>query len=184
MKNRFLFHRSIPLFIVLALLIMPRVLDGQPTKVNFSGEWSYDASRSNSGQAQGQPQGPGPGGPGRAGMGGSGFQAKQDATSLTVERKMDAPDGTTRTLTSKYTFDGKECINSTGRGDSRSSVSWSPDGKELTIKTTRTIDRGGETRTINSTEVWSLTDPGTLTIEMTMSSAGGDRKMTSVYIKK
>jgi hypothetical protein len=63
-------------------------------------------------------------------------------------------------------------------------ATWSSDGKKLTIKTTRTMTRNGESRTITSTEVWSLTDSKTLQIETTMPSPNGERKMTSVYIKK
>lgn len=46
------------------------------------------------------------------------------------------------------------------------------------------MNRGGESRTVTSIEVWSLADPKKLTIEMTMPSPDGERKMTSVYTKK
>ena len=117
-------------------------------------------------------------------MGGSDFTAKQEGNNLIVERTMRTPDGTTNTVTSKYTLDGKESVNNTGRGDSKSTVAWSSDSKKLTIKTTRTMARDGESRTITSTEVWSLPDGKTLQIEMTMPSANGERKVTSVYNKK
>lgn len=117
-------------------------------------------------------------------MGGGDFIAKQDGNNLTVERTTNAPDGTVNTVNTKYTLDGKESVNNTGRGDSKSTATWSSDGKKLTIKTTRTMTRDGESRTTTSTEVWSLTDGKTLQIEMTMPSANGERKMTSVYNKK
>ncbi|MDX9773242.1 MAG: hypothetical protein RBT02_07455 [Bacteroidales bacterium] len=174
--------------LVMAALLLPVALMGQGTKTNFSGRWVYNADKSNTGQPQGQTpaqgQGQRHGGQARAGMGGSDFTAKQDGNNLIVETTMKAPDGTSNTVTTMYTLDSKECINRSRGGDSKSVATWSSDGSKLTIKTTRTVNRGGETRTISSTEVWSLTDPETLTVEMTRPSPRGERKMTSVYIKK
>lgn len=166
--------------LVIAALVMPVALMAQGSKTDFSGNWSYDAARSTTGQGQGQR----PGGQDRGGFGGGDFTAKQDGNSLTVERTMNAPDGATRTVSSKYTLDGKESVNTSRMGESKSVATWSSDGKKLTIKTTRTMTRNGESRTITSTEVWSLTDSKTLQIETTMPSPDGERKMTSVYVKK
>lgn len=166
--------------LVIAVLVMPVALMAQGSKTDFSGNWSYDAARSTTGQGQGQR----PGGQDRGGFGGGDFTAKQDGNSLTVERTMNAPDGATRTVSSKYTLDGKESVNTSRMGESKSVATWSSDGKKLTIKTTRTMTRNGESRTVTSTEVWSLTDSKTLQIETTMPSPDGERKMTSVYVKK
>ncbi len=84
----------------------------------------------------------------------------------------------------KYTLDGKESNNSTGRGTSKSIASWSADGKILTIKSTRSLERNGETVTMNSTDVWSMPDKNTVTIVSTSSSPNGDRTITTVYNKK
>lgn len=161
-----------------ALLLMPYGLHGQGSKANFTGSWAYNAEKSDAGQGQQ------PGAPGRGGFGGGDFTAKQEGNLLTVERVRNAPDGTSSTITSKYTLDGKESVNTSRMGDSKSVATWSADGKQLTIKTARTINMGGETRTVNSTEVWSLSDPKTLSIESTMSSPQGERKTKSVYNKK
>ncbi len=168
--------------LLVAAMVLPSALMGQGSKTNFAGSWLYDAARSNTGQQQGQNQRPA--GQNRPGMGGGDFTVKQDGNVLTVERTMKAPDGTVSTMTSKYTLDGSESVNSTRGGESKSVATWSSDGKTLTIKTTRTMNRGGETRTMKSTEVWSLSDPKTLTLEMTMPTPNGERKMTSVYTKK
>jgi hypothetical protein len=172
--------------LLVAAMLLPTAMMGQGSKTNFTGSWVYDATRSNTGQPQGQDQGQNQrqAGQNRPGMGGGDFTVKQDGNVLTVERTMKAPDGTVNTMTSKYTLDGSESVNSSRGGESKSVATWSSDGKKLTIKTTRTMNRGGETRTMNSTEVWSLSDPKTLTMEMTMPSPNGDRKMTSVYTKK
>ncbi|HQM70886.1 MAG TPA: hypothetical protein PK521_16390, partial [Bacteroidales bacterium] len=88
-----------------------------------------------------------------------------------------------QTFSTKYTLDGKESVNATGRGESKSTATWSADGKSLTIVTTRTIERDGQTIQMKTTEVWTLT--GTqLTIASTSSTPNGERKTTMVYDKK
>ncbi|HOW41335.1 MAG TPA: hypothetical protein PL123_12390, partial [Bacteroidales bacterium] len=67
---------------------------------------------------------------------------------------------------------------------SKSVASWSADSKILTIKTSRTFNMNGESRTMNSTEVWTITDPRTITINSTMSTPNGDRTTTMVYERK
>ncbi len=157
---------------MMAALLLPSALMGQNSKTIFTGNWVYNAEKST------QPEGQ------RQGRGGGDFTANQAGNVLTVERTMQGRDGQTMTMTSKYTLDGKESVNSSRGGESKSVATWSADGKKLTIKTTRTMNRNGEERTVTSVEVWSLSDPKSLTIEMTMPSPQGDRKMTSVYTKK
>jgi hypothetical protein len=180
MKKRLLHYRFITAIIAAVIVLIPYGLSGQGSKTNFTGNWVYNAEKSDTGQSQGQQ----PGSPGRGGFGGGDFSAKQEGNLLTVERVMSTPDGTTNTTTSKYTLDGKESVNTARMGESKSVATWSADGKKLTIKTTRTMNRDGESRTMNSEEMWSLTDPKTLSIEMTMSSPQGERKTRSVYTKK
>jgi len=175
----------LPLLVVTALLLHTAVM-AQGSKTNFSGSWAYNAGKSNTGQPQGQATGQGQnaGGQNRGGFGGGDFVVKQDGNLLTVERTMTASDGSARTMSSKYTLDGKESVNSSRMGESKSFATWSADGKKLTIETMRTMTRDGESRTMKTTEVWSLTDSKTLQIETTMPSPNGERKTTSVYDKK
>lgn len=180
MKTNHTKHQVLSVMISLTIILLPSGLSGQGTKSDFAGSWAYNKEMSDAGQ----PQGDRSGGPGRGGFGGGDFTVKQESNLMTVERTINAPDGTTSTSTSKYTLDGKECLNSSRMGESKSTATWSADGKKLTIKTTRTMNRGGESRTVTSTEVWSLADPKTLTIEMTMPSPQGERKLRSVYTKK
>jgi hypothetical protein len=177
--------------IILAFLAMPFTTYGQAGKANFAGTWAFNAEKSNMGQppqgqpAQGQPaQGAGQGQGGRGGFGGGNFVAKQEANLLTVDRTRTGQDGQPVTTTSKYTLDGKESINTTGMGESKSIATWSADGKTLTIVTTRTFDRNGETTTMKTTDEWSLTDANTLAIKSTRTSPNGDRVTTAVYDKK
>lgn len=174
-----------PLLVVIALLLHTAVM-AQGTKTNFTGSWTYNSAKSNTGQAQGQAAGQDQraGGQNRGGFGGGDFVVKQEGNLLTVDRTMATSDGTARTTSSKYTLDGKESVNSSRMGDTKSFATWSADGRKLTIETTRTFERNGESRTMKTTEVWSLTDSKTLQIETTMPSPNGERKMTSVYDKK
>jgi hypothetical protein len=174
--------------IILAFLAMPLSLNGQGGKANFAGTWAFNAEKSEMG---GGPGGPPQGNPPQGGqpqgmrMGGGGdFTATQEANLLTVVRTRTNQNGESVTTTSKYTLDGKESVNTTGRGESKSFATWSADGKTLKIATTRTFDMEGETRTMSSTEEWTLTDASTLTVKTTMSTQGGERVTKMVYNKK
>jgi len=169
--------------IILAFLIMPFSVNGQTGKANFSGTWALNAEKSTLGQGAGAPGGQAPQGQApqgqRGGFGGGNFVAKQDASLLTVDRTRGD-----QTVTSKYTLDGKESVNTTGRGESKSTATWSADGKNLTIVTTRTIERDGQSTQMKTTEVWTLTSAAQLTIVSTTSTPTGERKTTMVYDKK
>ncbi len=169
--------------IILAFLIIPFSLNGQSGKANFSGTWALNAEKSTFGQGAGGPGGQAPQGQAqqgqRGGFGGGNFVAKQEANLLSVDRTRGD-----QTVTSKYTLDGKESVNATGRGESKSTATWSADGKNLTIVTTRTFERDGQSTQMKTTEVWTLTSPAQLTIASATSTPNGERKTTMVYDKK
>jgi hypothetical protein len=167
------------LTVLFAFLCMPMVINAQGSKANFAGKWALNAEKSQMGQP---PQGGGGGGGPR--MGGGDFTATQDANLLTVERTRTGQDGQAVNTTAKYTLDGKVSVNTTGRGESKSTATWSADGKSLTIVTTRSFERDGQTTEMKTTEVWSLTNPTTLSIVSTMTTPNGERKTTMVYDKK
>ena len=168
--------RLVSLTLMLAL-IAPVMINAQAGKTNFAGDWTLNAEKST------QPQG-GQGGGGGMRMGGGNFVATQEANLLTVVRTRTGQDGQPTTMTMKYTLDGKESINTSPRGDSKSIAKWSADGKSLTIETTRTMDMNGESRTMKSTEVWALTDAKTLFVSSTRQGPDGDVKSNMVYEKK
>ena len=168
------FIRVISLTLMIAL-ITPVMIIAQAGKANFAGSWTLNAEKST------QPQG-GQGGGMR--MGGGDFVATQEANLLSVVRTRTGMDGQPSTTTMKYTLDGKESVNTSPRGDSKSVAKWSADGKSLTIETSRTMDMNGESMTIKSTEVWTLTDPKTLSVATTRQSPNGEVKTTMVYDKK
>jgi hypothetical protein len=159
--------RLMSLTIALAL-VSPVMANAQAGKANFAGTWAMNAEKST------LPQGGGPGGGQR--MGGGNFTVTQEANLLTQSRT--GPDGTVRE--SKYTLDGKESVNATGGGESKSTATWSADGKSLTIVTKSNFN--GNERT--STAVWSLIDSKTLSIVSTRQGQDGEVKTTIVYDKK
>jgi Tol biopolymer transport system component len=167
--------RLISLTVILAL-IAPVMINAQAGKTNFAGEWTLNAEKSTQ-----PPAGQGGGG---MRMGGGNFVATQEANLLTVVRTRTGQDGQPTTTTMKYTLDGKESVNTSPRGDSKSVAKWSDDGKTLTIETSRTMDMNGESRTMKSTEVWSLTDPKILTVVTTRQGPNGEVKTNMVYDKK
>ena len=173
--NRRNFLKLISLTVIL-LFIVPAMANAQGGKTDFSGTWAMNAEKSNLGAAGG-----GPGGGGGGGRGGGGnFVAKQDAAALSVERTRNRNGEETKT-TSKYTLDGKESVNSTGMGESKSTATWSADGKSLTIVTSRSFNGNDMT----TTEVWTLTDANTLSVASTRKNQdGADVKTTIVYDKK
>jgi Tol biopolymer transport system component len=164
--------RLLSLTIMLAF-IAPVMINAQTGKANFAGSWTFNAEKST------QPQG---GGGGQR-MGGDVVVA-QEANLLTVTRTRTGQDGQPQTTVMKYTLDGKESINTSPRGDSKSVATWSADGKTLTVATSRTMDMNGETRTIKSSEAWVLTDAKTLTVTSTRQGQDGEVKTVLVYNKK
>lgn len=174
-----LINRVLSFAVILALLSLNLGLNAQGTKASFAGNWAFNAEKSNLGQPQGGGQGQRMGG-----MGGGDMVVKQEANLLTVDRTRTNPQGETVNISSKYTLDGKESVNTTQRGESKSIATWSGDGKSLTIATTRSFERDGQTMEMKSTEVWALTDPSTLTVTTTMNTPNGERKTTMVYNKK
>ena len=171
--NGYVLMRLFSLTIML-VLIAPVMTNAQAGKTNFAGDWTLNAEKST------LPQG-GQGGGMR--MGGN-FVATQEANLLTVVRTRTGQDGQPTTTTMKYTLDGKESVNTSPRGDSKSVAKWSADEKSLTIETTRTMDINGESRTMKSTEVWILTDGKTLTVTATRQSPDGEVESNMVYDKK
>jgi hypothetical protein len=163
--------RAVAVVVTVSLFLLPVKLNGQGSKANFSGTWAFNETRSNLGD-----------GPGFRGA--SKLVITQDGNNLTVARDRTNQNGETTTTTDKYTLDGKECVNTSGRGPSKSIVTWSADGKSLNFAVTRTFERDGQTTEMKSSEVWTLTDASTLSLLNTMNFQGEERKTTFVYDKK
>lgn len=167
------FMQLVSLTIMLAFFT-PVITNAQSGSADFTGTWALNAEKSALGDNQGSQR-----------MFGGNFVTKQEANLLTVERTRTNQNGETSTTTMKYSLDGKESINTSQRGESKSVATWSSDKKSLTIATTRTFEMDGNKMTMKSTEVWSLTDPKTITIVSTRQGRDGEEvKATLVYDKK
>ncbi len=176
--------KFVSLTLLMALICMPLTVNAQGSKANFAGSWAFNASKSQMGQP---PQGMGGGGGGGqrpGGFGGGDMVVKQDANTLTMERTMQGMDGQAMTTTTKYSLDGKETVNTTGRGESKSVANWSADGKTLNVVTTMSMNFNGQTNEMKTSEVWSLNADGSLSVVSTMNTPNGERKTTRVYDKK
>jgi len=195
MKNLKNLKVTLSAVVISGFMLIPGSIVAQTGKTNFSGNWAVNVEKSNFGQGQGQPQAQGrPQGQAQgqgqdqgqrlSGFGGGNFIAKQEGNLLTVERSRTNQNGKTTKTESKYTLDGKECVNTTGRGESKSTATWSADGKTLKIVTNSTFTTNGESRKMKSTEEWTLKDARTLSVKTTRASKNGDRVSTIVYDKK
>lgn len=167
--------------ILLIALMMPVMLQAQAGKANFSGTWTMNAEKSQMGQGGG---GFGGGGFGGGRMGGGDMVVKQDGNVLSVDRTRPGRDGGNPvTTTTKYTLDGKESVNASQMGDSKSVATWSSDGNTLKIVTTRSFDRDGQSMSFTQTEEWSM-NGSNLSIKNTSTTPNGDMSTVMVYDKK
>lgn len=155
-------------FVLLLIFCTPVLTSAQGSKTDFSGTWALNEDKSDMGDSGGRR------------MGGGDFVATQEANLLTVVSTWTNRDGESMTFTRKYNLDGKESVNSFGRGESKSTAKWSADGKTLTIETTMSFN-GNERK---SSEVWTLKDAKTLSVNSTRQGRNGEVKMTLVYDKK
>jgi hypothetical protein len=167
------FMKALSLTVILAFTV-PAMTNAQSGKTDFSGKWAMNSDKSK------LPEGSG----GGMRMGDGDLVVTQAGNTLTVERTRTGRDGQEMTTSTKYTLDGKETVNTTQRGERKSIAKWSADGKSLTITTNMSFEMNGQTREMKSTEVWTLVNPSTLSIESTRNGRNGDVTMTLVYDKK
>jgi hypothetical protein len=165
------FMRFVALAVLVSLFILPVKMNAQGTKTNFAGTWAFNESKSVLGEG---------GNFRRATQ----MTVTQEGNNLTVARVRTNQNGEATTTTEKFTLDGKESVNDSGRGPSKALVTWSADGKTLNFAITRTFDMNGETTTIKSTELWTLTDAKTLSLLSTVNFQDQEMKTTLVYDKK
>ena len=169
--TRNLIMRMAAYTVMVIFFILPVKSNAQGAKANFSGSWTLNESKSNLGE-------------GRGFRSASQITVTQAGNNLTADRVRTNRDGENQTTTEKYTLDGKESVNTSGNRPSKALVTWSADGKALNFAITRSFERNGQTTEIKSTEVWTLSDPKTLSVVSTSSFQGNERKTTSVYDKK
>lgn len=165
--------RVIQLFVMAvtcALLLIPAAsFAGE--KVNFSGEWTLNESKSDVGE-------------GRF-FSASKMSVTQEVNSIIIESTRAGRNGQERTNSETLSLDGKENVNEGENRSSTSIVTWSDDGTIMTITSNAKFNRQGETFEMKTTQVWTLEEDGkTLKIKSDSSSARGDRSATLAYDKK
>ena len=109
----------------------------------------------------------------------------QKDNDITIERTtpgFNGGDPVTTTVT--LTFDGK-VTESEGFGGSKrkSTASWSADGSTLTVNNTTIFERDGQTNEFKSTETWTLTKDGLLSVVTHSNSPRGESTTKAIYKK-
>lgn len=158
-----------------AFLVFILASAGMMAQTNFSGTWAFNESKSNFGDMQFR-------------FAASIMVITQEGNNLTVESTMTGPDGTERKMTAKFTLDGQVSENQgLGNSVSKSVVTWSSDKAALSIATTMTFERDGQSIEFKPSVTWKLTDGGKgLILENSFPTpdGSGDIKYTVAYDKK
>lgn len=158
---------------ILVVAVFCVTTSGLFAQTNFVGSWGFNESKSNFGDSQFR-------------FAATSMVVTQDANTLAVESVMPGRDGEEMKTSARYTFDGKVSENPMFNTTRKSTVTWSSDKSSLVIASTMTLDMGGETREMKSTETWKLSDGGKLlSIESVRPGRdGGEMRTTAAYDKK
>ena len=158
-----------------AFLVFFLASAGLLAQTNFSGTWAFNESKSNFGDMQFR-------------IYASTMVIIQEGNNLSVESTYTGPDGTERKVTNKYTLDGQVSENQGfGNTVTKSTITWSDDKNSLTIATTMTFERDGQSMEFKPSATWKLTDGGKgLLLENSFPApdGSGDMKYTVAYDKK
>jgi hypothetical protein len=158
---------------LMGLLVFMFISASLFAQTNFTGTWALNESKSNFGDSQFR-------------MASTSMVVTQDVKILTVESTRPGRDGGETKTTAKYNLDGTLSENPAFNTTRKSTVTWSADKTSMTIASTMTMERDGETREIKSSETWKLTEAGkVLMVENVRAGQDGtERKTTAAYDKK
>lgn len=146
------------------LLIVVFISSSLVAQTDFSGTWTLNSSKSKLGERSFAPKS---------------VVIAQKGNNFSVENHNEWQ-GEERVRTSKYTLDGKECVNPGFRdSEIKSTAVWSGDKKSLTITSKFEMQNGEMTMKA----VYKM-DGKNLVIESSSSSSFGDRSETQVFDKK
>ncbi|MBN1480289.1 hypothetical protein EH223_20075 [candidate division KSB1 bacterium] len=138
---------------------------------DFSGTWVLNREKSELGD--------GPGGR----MAAKKMVVEQKENSLKIESTREGRDGGDRTRTQEMTLDGKENKETTEWGESVSTAQIVED--VLTIESTRTFERDGQTNSMEFKQTWTLEEEGKqLVVNMKSNSPWGENELKMVYDKE
>ncbi|MEP6728660.1 MAG: hypothetical protein ABJC98_22745 [Bacteroidota bacterium] len=138
---------------------------------SFSGDWKLDEAKSELGEFGGRVA--------------RSIKAEQKEDAITTTRVSPGFNGGDPvTTTFKVTFDGKVAASEGFGGSKRKSTAkWSEDGKTLTVNSTTVFERDGQSFEIKSTENWTITKDGLLSIITNSTSPRGESTTKAIYIK-
>ena len=137
MKNNGIFSVR-KLICLSAFFLSTAFLFGQ---ANFSGNWALNDSKSDFGGSQFR-------------FAATSLSVQQAAGVLTVESTMPGRDGGEMKSTSKYKLDGSVSENPMFNSTRKSTVAWSADKSTLTITSTMTFNRDGQSREMKTTAAY------------------------------
>ncbi len=142
---------------------------------DFSGSWKVNVEKSDPMGGMG-----GGGGAGGGGMMGSAITTiTQTAAKLTIETKV----GDQPPRVSNYNLDGTQSVNTTQRGESKSTAMW--DGANLVISTESSFNGPNGAMTTTAKSVRSLSADGKLmTVTTTRTTPNGEMTTKQVYDKQ
>jgi hypothetical protein len=165
------FSGKLRLMLLALTVIVCSSLSVNAQRANFSGDWKLDESKSELGEFGGRAA--------------RSVKADQKDDAITVTKTtpgFNGGDPVTTTVT--LTYDGK-VAESEGFGGAKrkSTAKWSDDGKTLTISSNMVLERDGQSFEIKSTENWTLTTDGWLSIVTNSSSPRGEITMKAIYTK-
>ncbi|MFH1068494.1 MAG: hypothetical protein V1794_02630 [Candidatus Glassbacteria bacterium] len=141
--------RYLVLLTSVIFLLSAGIVAAQKGQVNFSGKWALNTEKSDLGDNSGGRRG---------GMPASAMTVDQKDNKLVVSSTRKNRDGADETSTATYTLDGKECKNESPNRVTLSTAKWAADSKSLTISSTITGSRGGQEFTTKATEIWSMAE--------------------------
>jgi hypothetical protein len=149
---------------LLILIFIPLALAGQKP-VNFSGTWTQDNSKGNDIL--------------------KGYNLTLTITqtdkTITIKRTFFNDQGKEEDSDeSSFSLDGKELVKKEPQWVTRQSATWSPDKKEITIKTTQTL----ETQVVESYEIYSLSGSGLILTLKRYNAQAKDHILIAIFNKK
>ncbi len=168
--------RKLSLILLAFVFLFSMILIAEEGKVNFSGTWSYNKDKSETGGEGGR-------GPGR--MASTKLVVKQEKDKIVIERTGQGRDGETFTQKEEITLDGKENkVEGFGGRQRTVTAKWTDEGKTLTFSSVMVMERDGNEFEMKSSEVWSLAEEGKeLIMNSTRNTPRGERKSKLVYSK-
>lgn len=154
---------------LVAALLVTGVSVAAAQKVDFSGTWVLDKSRS-----EGLP----------AGMDQT-MTVKQAGDRVDVEVKVYSNQGE-REVKDQFILDGKKTeFTAAAQSKGKRTSKWSADSKGFDVIEEATIERGNGPENFKVMRHWQLSDDGkTLTIEMSFNEPTGPGKSKRVFVKK